>query len=517
MPLLEMRDICKSFSGVYANDHISLTVEKGEIHALLGENGAGKTTLMNILFGLYDADSGSIYWKGEEVRFRTPREAIAAGIGMVQQHFSLVRNMTVLDNVILNLSGNSFFLDRGREGKKLEAMADRYGLSVDIHEKIADLSVGERQRVEILKALYRNVELLILDEPTGVLTPQETEHFFTVLQELKAEGYGIIIITHRMSEIMQISDRVSILRDGKLVGSMKTADTDPAVLSRYMIGRDMKEIKAPETKPGSAILFEIRGLTRRAGKHTHALRGIDLTVHKGEILGIAGVEGNGQKELAEVMTGIKAKAAGDILLEGRSIMDMSIRERYEAGISYISDDRLGDSLVPAMDITDNLMIRDYRKEPYSKYGRMRRSEMRKTARSKVEEYEVKASGNQGIDTKVGLMSGGNQQKLIAAREITEHAKLVLAAQPTRGLDIGATQFVRERLLQHREKGGGVLLISADLEEILELSDRIAVLYNGKIVGILDRDEADVHRIGLYMGGIAGNGEKPDMREKEETI
>lgn len=503
MALLEMQDICKSFSGVYANDHISISVEKGEIHALLGENGAGKTTLMNILFGLYDADSGSIRWKGQEVRFRTPREAIAAGIGMVQQHFSLVRNMTVLDNVILNLAGNSFFLDRRKEGKRLEEMAARYGLSVDIHEKIADLSVGERQRVEILKALYRNVELLILDEPTGVLTPQETEHFFDVLKELKSEGYGIIIITHRMSEIMQISDRVSILRDGRLVASMKTADTDPAELSRHMIGRDMKEIEAPDTKPGSEALLEIRDLARRAGKHTHALRHIDLTVHRGEILGIAGVEGNGQKELAEVMTGIKGKTTGDILLEGRTILNMSVRERYEAGLSYISDDRLGDSLVPAMDITDNLMIRDYRKEPYSKHGRIRRSAMRENAQKKVEEYEVKASGSQGIDTRVGLMSGGNQQKLIAAREISENAKLVLAAQPTRGLDIGATRFVRERLLEHRKKGGGVLLISADLEEILELSDRIAVLFDGGIAGILSREEADIHRIGLLMGGITG--------------
>ncbi|MBO5999553.1 MAG: ABC transporter ATP-binding protein [Lachnospiraceae bacterium] len=513
MALLEMKDICKSFSGVYVNDHVSLTVDKGEIHALLGENGAGKTTLMNILYGLYDADSGEIFWKGEKTAFRTPREAIAAGIGMVQQHFSLVRNMTVLDNVILNLSGNSMFLNRKKECAKLKEMADRYGLSVDTDARIADLSVGERQRVEILKALYRNVELLILDEPTGVLTPQETEHFFAVLKELKAEGYGIIIITHRMSEIMQISDRVSVLRDGKMTASMKTSETDPAQLSRYMIGRDMKEIEAPEEKPGEEILLEVKDLSRRAGKHTHALRHIDLTVHRGEILGIAGVEGNGQKELSEVLTGIKTKATGQILMDGESIAELSVRERYEKGLAYISDDRLGDSLVPGMDITDNLILRDYRKEPYSRHGRISRLAMRENAERKMEEYEVKASGSQGIDTKVALMSGGNQQKLIAAREISDHARLVLAAQPTRGLDIGATSFVRERLLEHRKKGGGVLLISADLEEILALSDRIAVIYNGGIAGIMDRSEADVHTIGLLMGGITVSDSKEAADEK----
>ena len=513
MALLEMKDICKSFSGVYVNDHVSLTVEKGEIHALLGENGAGKTTLMNILYGLYNADSGEIFWKGEKVAFRTPREAIAAGIGMVQQHFSLVRNMTVLDNVILNLSGNHTFLNRKKECAKLMEMAERYGLSVDTDAKIADLSVGERQRVEILKALYRNVELLILDEPTGVLTPQETEHFFAVLKELRSEGYGIIIITHRMSEIMQISDRVSVLRDGRITASMRTSDTDPIQLSRFMIGRDMKEIEAPDVEPGEEILLEIRDLTRRAGKHTHALRHIDLTVHKGEILGIAGVEGNGQKELSEVLTGIKAKADGQILLDGESIMELSVRERYERGLAYISDDRLGDSLIPAMDITDNLVLRDYRKEPYSRHGRINRLAMRENAEKKMAEYEVKASGNLGINTRVAQMSGGNQQKLIAAREISEKARLVLAAQPTRGLDIGATSFVRERLMDHRNKGGGVLLISADLEEILALSDRIAVIYNGSIAGILKRSEADVHRIGLLMGGITAEDAKEAADEK----
>ena len=495
MSLLQMKHICKSFSGVYANEDINLTVEKGEIHALLGENGAGKTTLVNIIFGLYTADSGEILWKDKPADFASPREAIDAGIGMVQQHFSLVNKMTVLDNIILNLKGNSFFLDRAAAKKKLTDLAEKYGLYVNPDAVISDLSVGEQQRVEILKALYRNVELLILDEPTGVLTPQETTQFFDVLRNLKKEGYGIIIITHRMSEIMAISDKVTILRDGRQVADLVTADTNPEELSAYMIGRELNDDYHIEGSPQKDIMLELKNVSNHHRKHSrHKLENISLTIHKGEILGIAGVEGNGQKELAEVITGIQKTGEGEILLDGQNLAGINIRGRYEAGVSYISEDRLSDSLITGMNISENLVLREYGKLPFANHSIINKAAIRKNAAEKMKQYQVRASGKSGIDTLVKLLSGGNQQN--------DHAKVIVASQPTRGLDIGATEFVRQQLIDQRNAGKGVMLISADLEEIMALSDRIAVLFGGKIVGILDREEATVQKIGLLMGGIS---------------
>lgn len=502
MSLLQLKHICKSFSGVYANENINLSVEKGEIHALLGENGAGKTTLVNIIFGLYTADSGEILWKDKPADFASPKEAIEAGIGMVQQHFSLVNKMTVLDNIILNLKGNSFFLDRAAARKKLTDLAEKYGLHVNPDALISDLSVGEQQRVEILKALYRNVELLILDEPTGVLTPQETTHFFEVLRNLKKEGYGIIIITHRMSEIMAISDKVTILRDGKQVADLTTKDTNPEELSAYMIGRELSEDYHIEGSPKNEVMLELKHVSNCHRKHSrHKLDDISLTIHKGEILGIAGVEGNGQKELAEVITGIQKTGSGEILLDGANLAGEGIRGRYEAGVSYISEDRLQDSLITGMSITENLILREYKKSPFARHSLVNMSAIRKNVAGKMQQYHVRASGKSGIDTPVKLLSGGNQQKLIIARELHDHAKVIIASQPTRGLDIGATEFVRQQLTEQRNAGKGVMLISADLEEIMALSDRIAVLFGGKIVGILSREEATVQKIGLLMGGI----------------
>ncbi len=506
MPLLEMRNICKAFSGVYANENINLKVNKGEIHALLGENGAGKTTLVNILFGLYTADSGEILWKGEPAAFHSPKEAIAAGIGMVQQHFSLVRSMTVVDNVILNLQDNQFFLDRPDAERKLADLANLYKLTVNPRARVCDLSVGEQQRVEILKALYRNVELLILDEPTAVLTPQETEQFFHVLRSLKREGYGIIIITHRMSEIMAISDRVTILQGGRQVAELETSKTTPEELSRHMIGRELHVI-APTPRPagGEENMLSLKGVRLDRPRRGHPLHPIDLCVRKGEIVGIAGVEGNGQKELAEVITGIQKLSGGTVTLDGQDLTRASVRQRYKEGIVYISDDRHNDSLVLGMTITENLVLREYFRPPYSRRSLMNRGIMEQSAREKMEGYQVRASGSSGAATDVKLLSGGNQQKLIVARELTDHAKLVVASQPTRGLDIGATEFVREQLLAQRNKGNSVLLISADLEEILAVSDRIAVLFAGRIVGILERSQATAEKIGLLMGGITEGG------------
>lgn len=503
MALLEMQQICKAFSGVYANDHVDLTVEKGEIHALLGENGAGKTTLMNILFGIYSADSGQILWKGEPVRFASPKDAIAAGIGMVQQHFSLVRKMTVLDNIILNLRDNRFVLDRKQARQRVCALAEKYGLTVDPDAQVGSLSVGEQQRVEILKALYRDVELLILDEPTGVLTPQETAQFFEVLRALQKEGYGIIIITHRMSEIMAISDRVTILRDGKKVAQLITAETQPDELSRHMIGRELNESYDVDTPPGEETLLSLEAISLPRKKKGHPLHDITLELRRGEILGVAGVEGNGQKELAEIITGIQHPSQGRVILDGQEIQRENVRQRYERGVVYISDDRLNDSLVTDMDMTENLMLRDYCRAPFSHKGLLDRKAMLQTAKEKIQRYQVRSSGTSGEATPVRLLSGGNQQKLIVAREIHDRAQVVVASQPTRGLDIGATEFVRDRLVEQRNAGKGVLLISADLEEIMALSDLIAVLFGGRIVGVLTRQEATVEKIGLLMGGITG--------------
>ena len=500
MPLLEMRNISKAFNGVYANENISLSVDQGEIHALLGENGAGKTTLMNILFGLYAADGGEILWKGEKVHFKSPKEAIAAGIGMVQQHFSLVNRMTVLDNVILNLEDNAFVLKRKEAGTKLLQLADRYGLKVDPDALVSNLTVGERQRVEIIKALYRNAELLILDEPTGVLTPQETTHFFEVLRNLKNEGYGIIIITHRMSEILAISDRVTILRDGRKEADLVTAKTNAAELSNYMIGRELSDERKIEGDPGKEILLELNGASVHH-KHGKSLTPINLAVRKGEILGIAGVEGNGQKDLAEVITGIRKPSSGSIVFDGEDISHLSVKQRYRKGICYISDDRQMDSLVTDMSITDNLVLRDFGSEPFAKKGMIRKSALLANASDKMKKYQIRASGRTGAATPVKLLSGGNQQKLIIARELADGAKLIVASQPTRGLDIGATEFVRNQLSEERNAGKSVILISADLEEIMSLSDRIAVLFSGRIAGILDREEATVQKLGLLMGGI----------------
>ena len=503
MALLEMQQICKAFSGVYANDHVDLMVEKGEIHALLGENGAGKTTLMNILFGIYSADSGQILWKGEPVRFASPKDAIAAGIGMVQQHFSLVRKMTVLDNIILNLRDNRFVLDRKQARQRVCALAEKYGLTVDPDAQVGSLSVGEQQRVEILKALYRDVELLILDEPTGVLTPQETAQFFEVLRALQKEGFGIIIITHRMSEIMAISDRVTILRDGKKVAQLVTAETQPDELSRHMIGRELNESYDVDTPPGEETLLSLEAISLPRKKKGHPLHDITLELRRGEILGVAGVEGNGQKELAEIITGIQHPSQGRVVLDGQEIQRENVRQRYERGVVYISDDRLNDSLVTDMDMTENLMLRDYCRAPFSHKGLLDRKAMLQTAKEKIQRYQVRSSGTSGEATPVRLLSGGNQQKLIVAREIHDRAQVVVASQPTRGLDIGATEFVRDRLVEQRNAGKGVLLISADLEEIMALSDRIAVLFGGRIVGVLTRQEATVEKIGLLMGGITG--------------
>lgn len=500
MAILEMKNINKAFSGVYANEDISLAVEKGEIHALLGENGAGKTTLMNILFGIYKADSGEIYWKDKKVEFESPRAAIEKGIGMVHQHFSLVQNMNVLDNIILGLKQDGLFFSRMEARKSIVELAKKYGLLVRPDARVRDLSVGEQQRVEILKALYRNVDLLILDEPTGVLTPKETQDFFEVLRKLKNEGYAIIIITHRMSEIMAISDRVTILRDGKKIKDLVTSETNPTELSMYMIGRELQENFEIQEQKSKDNALELKDVTIFKGEKP-LLDHIDMTVRRGEIFGIAGVDGNGQTELAEVIAGIRKMTSGEMVFMNEAIQKMSVKQRFERGISYISDDRHADGLVMDMSLKENMLLKHYDKEPYSKRGILNTKPIDGMAEQAMDAFRIKTTGTLGKEAPAKLLSGGNQQKIIIAREVRDESQLVIANQPTRGLDIGATEFVRQTLMEVRNSGRSVLLISADLEEILALSDRIGVMFGGKIVGILDRDEADVQKIGLLMGGV----------------
>lgn len=503
MGILEMKHISKAFSGVYANEEVDLSVEKGEIHALLGENGAGKTTLMNILFGIYSEDSGEILWKGKTAHFDSPKDAIAEGIGMVHQHFSLVNKMSVLDNVVLGLNGTGAFVDRKAAKARLLALSEKYGLQVEPDAKINTLSVGQQQRVEILKALYRDVELLILDEPTGVLTPAETEQFFNVLRKLKREGHAIIIITHRMSEIMSISDRVTILRDGKKVMDLVTAETSPKELSHYMIGRELNaDFQARETAVSETALL-LSGITVKKGHKRPLLDDINLEVKKGEILGIAGVDGNGQKELAEVIAGIMKPSGGKLTFMGKDMTSQKVKERFKSGISYISDDRHADGLVLDMSLADNMILRQYGEYPYSKAGFFNKRWIKEAAMNAIENYRIKTSGKSTSDTPVKLMSGGNQQKVVLAREITDKASLIIASQPTRGLDIGATEFVRKVLMEQRNLGKSVILISADLEEIMQLSDRVAVMFGGKIAGVLEHRDITLDKLGLLMGGITG--------------
>jgi general nucleoside transport system ATP-binding protein len=497
---LELRGITKRFPGVVANDGIDLTVEEGEIHALLGENGAGKTTLMNILYGLYHADEGEILIDGQPARFASPGDAIKAGIGMVHQHFMLIPVFTVAENVILGdePTGSLGLLDRARARSEVLELSRRFGLAVDPDAMVEDLPVGIQQRVEIIKALLREARLLILDEPTAVLTPQETEDLFAVMRSLKASGHSILFITHKLKEVLPIADRITVLRLGRVVGSTVPAESDEQQLASMMVGRSvlLQVAKAP-AEPGEVVL-EVDGLSVVDERGHAAVEDLSIQVRAGEILAIAGVQGNGQTELVEALTGLLPPAHGSITLAGRPLDRAQPRTVLRAGVGHVPEDRVRDGLVAAFSVAENLVLNTYDVEPFAKGPVMSLGAIETSAKERATEFDIRTPS---VQVAVGALSGGNQQKVILARELTRPIKLLVASQPTRGLDVGSIEYVHRRIVEARDNGAAVLIVSSELDEVLALADRIAVMYRGRIVGErpagADRDE-----IGLLMAGSA---------------
>jgi simple sugar transport system ATP-binding protein len=496
-PILRMVGITKRFPGVLANDQVDLELNKGEVLALLGENGAGKSTLMNVLSGLYRPDEGAIIIEGERVDIQSPRDAYDLGIGMVHQNFMLVETMTVAENVVLGLQGLSFQPELGRVKRRLRDLGDRYGLKVDPDAYIWQLSVGEQQRVEILKLLYRDADILILDEPTAVLTPQEVDDLVEVLHRVVKEGKAAIFITHKMREVMMFSDRVTVLRGGKNVATRYTSETSPDELARLMVGREVLFRLEKTTCELGAPMLEVSDLKALNDKGLPALRGVSLTVRSGEIVGIAGVAGNGQRELAEVITGLREAVGGDVYVNQACLTNCSPLRAIRAGVSHVPEDRVGMGLVGDMSVAENLALKAYRTATLSRGPVISPRMMDDFARGLIAEFDI---ATPGPETRVKFLSGGNLQKTILARELTACEGLLVAVHPTRGLDVGATEAVRKLLLEERDRGTGVLLISEDLDELLEVSDHIAVMYEGRMVGVMPAAEAEVDRIGLMMAG-----------------
>ncbi|MBC7093624.1 ABC transporter ATP-binding protein [Candidatus Bipolaricaulota bacterium] len=497
VPTVLLQDITKAFPGVLANDRVTLELRAGEVHALLGENGAGKTTLMNILYGLYRPDSGEILIRGVPTQIHSPRDAIAHGIGMVHQHFKLVFPHTVAENVALGLKRTPFWAPIRVVERKLRELSERYGLPVDPGSRVWELSAGEQQRVEILKALYRGAEILILDEPTSVLTPQEATELFKVLLRMKAEGHVVVFITHKLGEVMEVADRVTVMRRGRAVGTVAVAGTDKAELARMMVGREVVfRLSKGKCMPGEEALL-VQDLWARNDRGLHAVRGVSLRVCRGEILGIAGVAGNGQRELVETITGLRRAERGRVVVLGRDLTNRSARAVADVGVAHIPEERLRMGIVPGMAVEDNLILKRHHRPPFSWGPFLRLREVRRFAQESIVGYDIMTPAARAP---AKLLSGGNIQKLILARELSGEPGLIVAAHPTYGLDVGATEQVRRYLLGGREKGVGVLLVSEDLEEIMELSDRIAVMFRGEIMGVVPAAEANLEEIGLMMAG-----------------
>ena len=496
--VIEMLHITKEFPGIKANDDITLQLKRGEIHALLGENGAGKSTLMSVLFGLYQAEQGTIKKDCKEVQVKDPNDANRLGIGMVHQHFKLVECFTVLDNIILGVEDTKHgFLQKDEARKKVMALSEKYGLKVDPEAYVSDISVGMQQRVEILKMLYRDNEILIFDEPTAVLTPQEINELMEIMRGFKKEGKSILFITHKLSEIMAVADRCSVLRKGKYMGTVNIADTSREELSRMMVGRDVEFEVEKKSKTVGDIILSVKDMVVASKSHNNnAVKGISFDVHAGEIVCIAGIEGNGQTELVYGLTGLEPLKGGTIELCGKDITHASIRDRSKAGMSHIPEDRHKHGLVLDYTLEQNMVLQRYWEPQFQNHGVIKSGEVRKYAEGLIERFDVRSG--QGPVTIARSMSGGNQQKAIIAREIDKDPQLLVAVQPTRGLDVGAIEYIHNQLVAERDKGRAVLLISLELDEVRSLSDRILVIYEGEIVG--DFDSVAMEELGLYMAG-----------------
>ena len=476
-----------------------LMLNQGEVHALLGENGAGKSTLMRQLYGLYRPDEGEILINGKPYTFNSPADAIAVGIGMIHQHFMLVPTLTVTENVALGLkSSREPIMDLEKVSTRIRELSKMYGLSVDPAAYVWQLSVGEQQRVEIIKALYRGASLIILDEPTAVLTPQEVKDLFVTLKRMVNDGHALIFISHKLHEVMEISNRVTVLRDGRIIGTQQTAEVTRNELVTMMVGRAVRPL-SPQPMKSGPVRLEIQGLRTMGDRGTEALRGIDLQIHGGEILGLAGVSGNGQRELAECLAGVRKTTQGTIILDSKDVTSMPLKQRVDSGLSYIPEERMRDGAIREFSVQENIFLHDHASSEFTHGIFLDFPRMRSFASDLINKFSVKTPG---LDTPIKNLSGGNIQKLIMARELSRKPKVLIASQPTRGVDIGATEYIHQRLLQQREEGTAIFLISEDLDEIRVLSDRIAVLYEGRIMGIVERDQATVEQIGLMMAGIS---------------
>lgn len=498
--VVEMLNIRKEFPGILANDDITLGLRKGEVHALLGENGAGKSTLMSILFGLYQPDAGMIRIRGQEVRIDNPNIANELGIGMVHQHFKLVHNFTVTENIVLGIEPTSgLVLSLKDASRRIKALSEQYGLNVEPDSKIEDISVGMQQRVEILKMLYRNAEVLIFDEPTAVLTPQEIQDLMKIMRNLLSEGKSIILITHKLKEIKAIADRCTVIRRGKYVGTVDVKDTDEARMAEMMVGRQVSFTVDKAARAPGPVILKIDGLNVRNARKVLALKNFSIEVHAGEILGVAGVEGNGQSELVEALTGLRKIESGSVRLDATEVTHFSIRERIQSGMAHIPEDRQKRGLVLDYTIEENFILETHREAPFSHHGFLDRQAIRQHAEKLIAAFDVRSG--EGAISLARTMSGGNQQKAIIGREFDRNPELLIAVQPTRGLDVGSIEYIHKRLVEQRDSGKGVLLVSLELDEILDLSDRIAVLSNGELVGIVDAASTNEKEIGLMMAGV----------------